>query len=274
MRPARVGGARAAGEPVSNVRVMRADADNEPSVRLIAVPKEGVARPESAVGAEALGQAGGAARTEPAVRAGGAVPAEGAGQAESGVGAERPTRAGGAVPGEGASQAETVKPEAAVYAEPAAGGAGTANGPDSGATRKTASLDESGDYAGTVNLASVGAAGGVSAQEAPHRAAPGASPGGTAVEVEEVAGASSHGLPAGIASDAETGGGSALDPSAAEAGGGSAPDRSAAEAGGGSAPDRSAAEAGGGVAPGSSAAETEGGSAPDSSAVDVEGTHR
>lgn len=70
LRPARVGGARAAGEPVSNVRVMNADVDAEPSVRLITVLPDPTPHAESAAQAESVVQAEGVADSvgEPAGR--------------------------------------------------------------------------------------------------------------------------------------------------------------------------------------------------------------
>lgn len=108
LRPARVGGTRAAGEPVSNVRVVNADldagADSEPSVRLVTVLPETAPRTRQDAAAQAEGamqaegEAQGAAERagQEAARAEGAVRAAGAAQP---AGASRADGAASDVPG-------------------------------------------------------------------------------------------------------------------------------------------------------------------------------
>jgi ABC-type multidrug transport system ATPase subunit len=106
LRPARVDGARAAGEPVSNVRVVNSDADSEPSVRLITVLPDPAARAQADAQAERAADAASelAGRavpvTDPGDRAGTSESAEVAGGASSGGAASAVT---GGVQLEGAS---------------------------------------------------------------------------------------------------------------------------------------------------------------------------
>ncbi|HXR69644.1 ATP-binding cassette domain-containing protein [Actinocrinis sp.] len=113
LRPARVDGARAAGEPVSNVRVVNSDADSEPSVRLITVLPDPAAQAQTQTDAQAERAADSASElagravpvTDPGDRAGTSESAGVAGGASSGgaasgeAGGVRPVGVASAVTG-------------------------------------------------------------------------------------------------------------------------------------------------------------------------------